>query len=306
MQLRRFAFAALTGAAAVSWLHPATSRADQCGFVLNCTSSPAPTPTTAPPVTTPPATAPPVTTPAKPAPGMDSTGALQLLDLVNQARAQAGLGALVMRDDIVSIAVGHSEDMSRQQLLFHNDNYFTSAVRSSLGAGALGENVDMNFNIPAVNAAFLASPHHFANMVDPRFTAAGIGVVIDSAGGYWVTEDFAQIKGLGAPPVRTAFRPSPGPAAPARPRPAVAVPRATVAAPPAAPTTEVTEPTVPAPGPSLGASIAALAAPEEAGTRAMRHTGGTGSLFPGLAVAVLLAVAAGTVLTPGFNWRRAV
>jgi uncharacterized protein YkwD len=303
MQLRRFALAALMGAAAVLWLHPARGHADQCGFVLNCSTS-----ATAPQVTTPPATVPPppapvASTPAKPAAGVDSAGAAQLLDLVNQARTQAGVGPLIMRDDIVSIAVGHSQDMARQQLLFHNDNYFTSGVRSSLGAGALGENVDMNYNIPAVHAAFMASPHHLANIVDSRFTAVGIGVVIDSSGAYWVTEDFAQIRSLRAAPA--VARTPPGPSAPPRPRPAGAVPRAAVAA-PVPPTTAATEVTVPAPGSSLGGSIAALTAPPQDDSLVLRHTGGAGHLIPGLAVAVLLAVAAGAMLTPGFSWRRAL
>jgi uncharacterized protein YkwD len=292
----------MAGLAGLALLHPAAGRADQC--LLLCPTAP---PTTVPPATTPPTTAPsatvpPVTQPAPapsagahPSPGVDSAGAAQLLDLVNQVRAEAGLGTLVTRDDIVSIAVGHSQDMANQSLLFHNDNLFSPAVRASLGAGALGENVDMNFNIPAVHAAFMNSPHHLANIVDPRFTAAGFGVVIDAAGDYWVTEDFAQIKGIAAP--RSAPRP---PAARAATSPA-GPPRARVAA--VAPTASTTTPTDPPPATTVvaspPASILALAPPEDRAMVPLHRANRVGALFPGLAVMALVAVAGAGLVLPG-------
>ena len=299
---RRLAATLFAGLAGLACLHPAAGRADQC--LLLCPPPVTAPPTTLPPTTLPPATVPPVTQPAPapsagpahPSPGIDSAGAAQLLDLVNQVRAQAGLGTLVVRDDIVSIAVGHSQDMARQSLLFHNDNLFTPAVRASLGAGALGENVDMNFNIPAVHAAFMNSPHHLANIVDPRFTAAGFGVVIDAAGDYWVTEDFAQIKGLAAP--RSARAPAP-PAAPSRSGP----PRARVAVVAPAPTASTPTPTDAPPTTAVVASppgsILALAPPGDSAMVPMHRANRVGALFPGLAVLAVMGVAGAGLLLPG-------
>ena len=297
-----------------AWMRPAASRADQCILLLPCTPPVTAPPTTLPPATLPPATVPPATVPpttlplatvppaippagpSHPSPGVDSAGAAQLLDLVNQLRAQAGLGTLVRRDDIVSIAVSHSEDMASQSRLFHNDSLFTSAVRASLGADALGENVALNFSIPAAHAAFMNSPHHLANIVDPRFTAAGFGVVIDGAGDYWVTEDFAQVEGIAAPRPAPRTVSAPGGSSPAHPQPArpdPPPPRATAsgAAPadPPATTAVVT---------SAPPAIVDLTPPDDGRTMPLRRASGVGSLVPGLAVLGLIAVAGAGLLLP--------
>ncbi len=223
---------------------------------------PIPTPTSAPPVTTPPTTAaplvqlPPVTAPPvlapilTPATPQVAAGAAQrLLDLVNGERRSAGLSGLTSRDDIVDIAIAHSQEMAQKGDIFHSDSFFASAVKNLLNAAVRGENVAYNGDIDNTHARLMASAGHRANILDPRFSAVGIGVVLAPDGRYFVTQDFIQP--AGAPP---ATRPSAASraAAPAVPRKAaVTATPAPAPAPPenvtAPPTTVATPPRVETP-----------------------------------------------------------
>jgi uncharacterized protein YkwD len=160
-----------------------------------------------------------------PTPGPDPADAVQMLAWANQSRANAGVGPLVMRDAVVNIAQGHSNDMARTNNLFHNDNFFTEAVRILVGGGILGENVAMASTIANAQAAFLASPHHLANMVDARFTGAGVAITVDNAGMYWVTEDFVQETSAPHPVVPQAVVAAPTPPPPPPPPPVTVAPR---------------------------------------------------------------------------------
>ena len=55
----------------------------------------------------------------------------------------------------------------------------------------VGENIGYGPNWTSVLEAHAGSPDHYANMIDSRFTDAGVGVDIDSAGTVWITLVFA-------------------------------------------------------------------------------------------------------------------
>lgn len=55
----------------------------------------------------------------------------------------------------------------------------------------LGENVGVGGNIEALQKAFMESPGHAANILDPRWTHMGVGV-IKRGGTYWVTMEFMR------------------------------------------------------------------------------------------------------------------
>lgn len=217
---------------------------------------PMPTPTTAPPVTTPsttaaqlvqlpPVTAPPVLAPilTPAAPQVAAGAAQRLLDLVNGERQSAGLSRLTSRDDIVDIAIAHSQEMAQKGDIFHSDSFFASAVKNLLKASARGENVAYNGDIDNTHARLMASAGHRANILDPRFSAVGIGVVLAPDGRYFVTQDFIQPTGV---PVAARPAAASRASAPAVPRKAAV----TATPPPApAPTTAVPAPPTTVAGP---------------------------------------------------------
>lgn len=134
--------------------------------------------------------APTTTTTTAPEP-TPAQAAAQLLDLANRDRAAAGVAPLVARGDVAEIAQGWSESMSRDGALSHNDAYFNAEARDRLGAALRGENVAYAGDIEQAHRALMNSAPHRANLLDARFTVAGMGAIFVD-GTWWLTQDFLQ------------------------------------------------------------------------------------------------------------------
>jgi uncharacterized protein YkwD len=110
------------------------------------------------------------------------------IDLVNASRSTAGLPTLLPRGDAIDKAQAWAEHMAANGAIGHSD----------LPAGmindwkALGENVGVGPSIDAVQEAFLASPAHRANILDPRYNSLGTGVAVGADGRTYVVQVFAQ------------------------------------------------------------------------------------------------------------------
>jgi uncharacterized protein YkwD len=127
----------------------------------------------------------------------DSAGEQHILDLANQARAQAGLPALKLDPGLTAAARQHSARMAAQQKLTH-DFPGEPALPVRLGARvavpltAEGENVGYAATVEGSQQAFMRSPHHRANLLDADFNVVGFGVV-RSGRLVYVTQDFARV-----------------------------------------------------------------------------------------------------------------
>jgi hypothetical protein len=167
----------------------------------------------------------------------------RILALMNGERAAHGLPAFALRDDISALSAPHSQAMAEKGDIWHNDGYFTPAVKQRLGARLLGENVARNTDIDDAHRRLMNSPGHRANILDARFTFVGLAVYDDGWGNLYVTQSFVQ-------PL-----PAPTPAAVAeRPR---SIP-STTTTPPAPPTTAA-----PASAPEPAPAEVLAAAPEQ-------------------------------------------
>ncbi len=133
------------------------------------------------------------TAPAAASSGSDEQA---FFDLTNAARAQSGLGPLAWSEGLANIARVWSGSMASSQALAHNPT-----LVGEVGAWItpnwqrLGENVGFGGSIGNLQAAFMNSPGHRANVLG-NFNQVGIGVVRDGNGTIWVTLDFM----LGPPP----------------------------------------------------------------------------------------------------------
>jgi len=162
----------------------------------------------------------------------------QFLALTNQLRVSHGLNSLASYGGLVSIARYWSGNMAAAGAISHNMNLPNQV---SGPWTKLGENVGTGWTVQSIEDAFVASPHHYENLVDPVFNYVGIGVV-DSGGKIYVTVDFMQLNntpGTAAPaPVQRVQRPRtttpPRPAPVPRPVP-VTEPPAPAAPPPPPP-----------------------------------------------------------------------
>ncbi|HEX2850030.1 MAG TPA: CAP domain-containing protein [Acidimicrobiales bacterium] len=159
---------------------------------------------------------------------------------INTERTSRGLGALTVDGQLTSIARAWSTQMASSNHLSHNPNLSSQVTEDWQ---KLGENVGVGPTVADIHQAFMNSPAHRANILDPAFTYVGLGVVVAGDGSLWVTEVFMQLR---------AAAPASPPAAPATtasPSVPIAAPRAarstpTTTAPP--PTTTTTEPPAPA------------------------------------------------------------
>jgi uncharacterized protein YkwD len=126
----------------------------------------------------------------------DSQAERQLLDLANQARAEAGLTPLQSDEGLTRAARKHSALMASQKQLSHDLPGEPAlpqrlAATSTLQLSAEGENVGLAPNAADVHRAFMRSPHHRENLLNPVYNVAGFAVV-RNGNTIYVTEDFGQ------------------------------------------------------------------------------------------------------------------
>jgi len=143
---------------------------------------------------------------------------------INSARASAGVGSLGVNGALVTMARTWSATMAAAGQIYHNPNLTTLAPSNWLN---LGENVGVGPTCDALAQAFMNSPEHRANILDPAFSTVGVGVVDTADGTIYVTEDFM---GTGAAPATVVTAPAPAPVVTA-PAPKPPAPVATQAAP---------------------------------------------------------------------------
>lgn len=112
----------------------------------------------------------------------DSSGYLSRL---NNERAAHGLRPLIMRSDLTQVAASWAAHMAATGVLQHNPQLATAITNWR----AVGENVGDGPSISDLDAAFMASPKHRDNILDPSYDDVGIATVSRS-GLIWITVDF--------------------------------------------------------------------------------------------------------------------
>ncbi|MBE9136252.1 CAP domain-containing protein [Nodosilinea sp. LEGE 07088] len=115
----------------------------------------------------------------------------ELLRLVNAERQRVNLPPLVLNEQLTTAAQGHAQDMATSGRLSHAGSN-GSTMRSRIDAtqydwSTIGENVA--FGQPtatAVMTAWMNSPGHRQNILNPAFTELGIGHAVAASRPYWV------------------------------------------------------------------------------------------------------------------------
>jgi uncharacterized protein YkwD len=192
------------------------------------------------------------------APG-DSAG---FVAAINDLRVSKGLGALSVDGNLTDIAQSWANSMGLADGISHRAD-----LRSGVTGNwqTLGENVGVGPSVGSLMDAFIASPGHYKNLVDPRFTHVGVGTVrIGNL--LYTAHEFMAVRGASvAPPPAPA--PAPAPVAPVTAAPkvrTVAAPKPQPVAPAvtAPPTTAAPVTTIPAPAP-LPTEVEQLATDQE-------------------------------------------
>jgi len=162
-------------------------------------------PATAAPATAVPATIPPATAaPATAVPATAVSGALDVeeaafLPLINNYRAQKGLGSLTLFTPLIQSSKWMSADMAAKGYFSHTDSLGRDlptrlCAFGYCGNAYKGENLAAGYaTAQETFAQWQGSPVHNADMLNPNFTLIGIG---RASGGpyqwYWTT-DFGSV-----------------------------------------------------------------------------------------------------------------
>ena len=112
----------------------------------------------------------------------------QVVDLVNQERASAGLSALKINAELSRVARYKSQDMHDKRYFDHNSPTYGSPFTMMRNFGityrSAGENIAYGQRTPQeVVNAWMNSSGHRANILNSSFTEIGVGYVAD--GHYW-------------------------------------------------------------------------------------------------------------------------
>lgn len=116
----------------------------------------------------------------------------QVAALVNEVRAENGLGALKLNSDLSDVARAKSQDMHDNNYFAHESPTYGSPFEMMTAFGisyrTAGENIAMGYRTPqAVMDAWMNSPGHRANILNASFTQIGVGYVSD---GNYCTQEF--------------------------------------------------------------------------------------------------------------------
>jgi uncharacterized protein YkwD len=125
-----------------------------------------------------------------------SSGQSEILRLLNQARAEHGLGQLVYDSNLAAAAQKHTELMVQRHELSHQFSGEAALVNRLADAGvhldSAAENVAESDSPQDAHTEWMLSPGHRANILNPAYNAVGIGIVSAGDARYFFTEDFAH------------------------------------------------------------------------------------------------------------------
>lgn len=105
---------------------------------------------------------------------------------INELRASKGVPALQVHPQLTVLARNFAPRMVERGQIFHNPDLSKQAPDTWQ---KLGENVGVGGTVASLHQAFVDSPGHYRNLVDPSYRYIGVGVV-HANGRMWVVEDF--------------------------------------------------------------------------------------------------------------------
>ena len=115
---------------------------------------------------------------------------------INELRAGKGLAPLEVNANLVAKARAWSAGMAAAGKIWHS----TLSEGVTENWKKLGENVGMGGSVDGLHRAFVNSPHHYENLVDPAFGHVGIGIVMNGSTIY-VTQVFMQLMTVKLPTI---------------------------------------------------------------------------------------------------------
>jgi uncharacterized protein YkwD len=118
-----------------------------------------------------------------------------LFDALNRERAAQGLPALQWDEALAAAAREHALRMAQRNTLSHQLPGEPAVQDRATSAGArfslIAENIAVAPNPSTIHSAWMQSPHHRENILDPELNVVGIAV-IKGGDGLFAVQDFSQ------------------------------------------------------------------------------------------------------------------
>ncbi len=108
-------------------------------------------------------------------------------ELIAQERMKAGLASYRGATDLADVARAHAERMATEGRLYHNPNLREQVQNWDV----VGENVGKGVTVADIHQAFMESDTHRREILSPRLTEVGVGVV-QRNGLIWVSQVFRR------------------------------------------------------------------------------------------------------------------
>ncbi len=118
----------------------------------------------------------------------------QMISLINQERAKAGLNELIIDNSLVKLAKEKSMDMVSHNYFGHNSKQlgtiYDQLHREQIGYERAAENLAGTVNVRKAQDYLFASPTHRWNILNPKFKKIGVGIVRGGPFGAMITQLF--------------------------------------------------------------------------------------------------------------------
>jgi len=122
----------------------------------------------------------------------------QAVNLLNADRRSQGLANLVIDIRLTVLGEQHAQDMIKRNFFDHinpeGQSPFDRMKKAGISYSYAGENIAINQSVPAAELAFMNSPGHRANILNPHFTRVGIGVAYDESDNIYIVQEFITPK----------------------------------------------------------------------------------------------------------------
>jgi uncharacterized protein YkwD len=118
----------------------------------------------------------------------------QMLVLINNERAKAGLKPLAPDPELTEVARRHSADMFKRGYFAHNTpegiTPFDRIQEAGIRFRVAGENLALAPSLEIAHTGLMNSPGHRANILRPEFGRVGIGIMDGGWRGLMVSQEF--------------------------------------------------------------------------------------------------------------------
>jgi uncharacterized protein YkwD len=121
----------------------------------------------------------------------------ELVTLINQERLARGLSPLRAERRLAEVARAHSQEMASTGVVAHvsprTGNAADRVAKIGLRPMVVAENVGSAYTAAQAHRGFMTSPGHRANVIEPRVTTLGVGVVAGREENGMVTLYFTEL-----------------------------------------------------------------------------------------------------------------